>query len=1312
VTHNGSIILIIKGDIYLRSNSDGFNGVIGRITSGKDIYLYSEDGFISYYGATVQAPNGHFYHSAKFTINIDDYSYLDASTMETISRKGGIVSKDAIIKIQKEASHEAAHGIKLDGTNYIVNHASKVSFYSENGEIQASNVKIFLPYGLLSRDAEQNVITDGGSHLEAQTIQARSRSGSILIEGFSKEISSKLGIYEAKDKVLIENSVIGGEGVKVLNGQEGVEIRTEASSTAEFNKVKENLGVQAGVAGQAIYIKAGKRFISHGGKLSAQEMIEIKSNGKVEFIPTKLYDRYTHYHKKGYSITETITNIVSEINAGQLVIESEGAATFVGALVNASGATIDAKSIELLPAEEITRNQSGWQSKKWHNGGKNSFSTSETVTARPTIFNVNGPADMRAKEDATFVGAEVNAKQFSITALNIYLLTAQNTHTHQEVVRKKAFGISFDKGHMNYASFTNSHTIEQSITNQPTIFNVEDRFYGYANGKWVQLGSQVIGGSIDITAPVGVTLEAVPNFKYKFVSIDKGRVGVGFTLDGNEVSIDLSTVLKGEKHSTLDVNHISSLLYAKEGKVTLNTDGTFINKGSDIYGKQGVYTNSKQNIQEPVYDKHIEEHDYFTAAFGVKFGIKHNFGNAINSAREFAHSDPSTPEGKANMAFAGFKTFYSWMNVITNPPRVGVWGYAEFMHQTSSSTSTQPVCPKVYSPFGTLEMHAEEASFTGFMAYAQNAHLEFDKLNMKPVEATGTSNSEAYGGNIEIPIAGGGIPSVGFNYHISSSEYVQNINNHIHVAEHLEMKVEDAIIKGAVIEAKTVRAEFGKLLLESIQDTYSSKSNGVGASFNPAGSGFETLQGLSGEYGRGKGAWVRELTGIVGHDKVEVVVRGTLEMVGAIIANAERNSDGSYTDKGKAYVEAGETIIRDIYDYDEGILLKAAWSRGGMPGTDQAFGDTFSGTFGYHSRAQSNHAGTSAANAQEKTQDHKIDPINFFFTTVNWEKLKEDLNDAPEKWENFFDQLARASFVTDDGEDDGFSSKQEKEKNEEESRGQTEAEKNKLEQTLKQVDKLISSPIDKTELKNAAEYYYREVKGILESRGISDTQIAFKMTERFISELGNPNSEFYKLYESSHKSGINTGNTMAAGFTKQFCFTSSIYAEAAAFAAIKVGAEIFFNGVKGSIEFFKDLYNKADNYDKAKGKAGASKGAGGNTAMPDPDEDPDKDKNSKLKYEDAPYHHQHSKGVKSPAPKDPQKALRNSIKFSENSDRRVGIDIENEEFVIFDKTRETNNGETVYHGHTRKWDELEVDQRNALRKSFEDVITRSGKIRK
>jgi hypothetical protein len=97
-----------------------------------------------------------------------------------------------------------------------------------------------------------------------------------------------------------------------------------------------------------------------------------------------------------------------------------------------------------------------------------------------------------------------------------------------------------------------------------------------------------------------------------------------------------------------------------------------------------------------------------------------------------------------------------------------------------------------------------------------------------------------------------------------------------------------------------------------------------------------------------------------------------------------------------------------------------------------------------------------------------VKEINAYFTTVNWEKLKEDLKDAPEKWGNCFDQIARASSVTDDGEDDGISSKQDKVNHKEQTKEEREAE-SKLEQTLKQVDKLTSSPIDKGELKNAAE---------------------------------------------------------------------------------------------------------------------------------------------------------------------------------------------------------------------------------------------------
>jgi hypothetical protein len=69
------------------------------------------------------------------------------------------------------------------------------------------------------------------------------------------------------------------------------------------------------------------------------------------------------------------------------------------------------------------------------------------------------------------------------------------------------------------------------------------------------------------------------------------------------------------------------------------------------------------------------------------------------------------------------------------------------------------------------------------------------------------------------------------------------------------------------------------------------------------------------------------------------------------------------------------------------------------------------------------------------------------------------------------------------------------------------------------------------------------------------------------------------------------------------------------------------------------------------------------------------------KYIDAPYHHPNSKGQKSPAPKNGQKALDTSKKVDGDTDRRVGVS--EGEIVIL---RKTASGE--YHGHTSSWAEL------------------------
>ena len=94
-------------------------------------------------------------------------------------------------------------------------------------------------------------------------------------------------------------------------------------------------------------------------------------------------------------------------------------------------------------------------------------------------------------------------------------------------------------------------------------------------------------------------------------------------------------------------------------------------------------------------------------------------------------------------------------------------------------------------------------------------------------------------------------------------------------------------------------------------------------------------------------------------------------------------------------------------------------------------------------------------------------------------------------------------------------------------------------------------------------------------------------------------------------------------------------------------------------------------------------------------------------YEDAPYHGKTDNSVKSRAPTNGQGALDNSTQVKSTSPRRVGVDNATGEFVVLDKTRTLPNGDDIYHGHVRSWNDLHVDQQNALKNTRK--VNKKGK---
>jgi RHS repeat-associated protein len=93
----------------------------------------------------------------------------------------------------------------------------------------------------------------------------------------------------------------------------------------------------------------------------------------------------------------------------------------------------------------------------------------------------------------------------------------------------------------------------------------------------------------------------------------------------------------------------------------------------------------------------------------------------------------------------------------------------------------------------------------------------------------------------------------------------------------------------------------------------------------------------------------------------------------------------------------------------------------------------------------------------------------------------------------------------------------------------------------------------------------------------------------------------------------------------------------------------------------------------------------------------------RLEFDGASYHGKVGNAVKSRGPTNGQSALDSSVRVKQTSTRRVGIDYDRGDFVVFDETRPG-----LFHGHVRPWTELEGPMQKALVDA--GMANRRGKI--
>ena len=94
-----------------------------------------------------------------------------------------------------------------------------------------------------------------------------------------------------------------------------------------------------------------------------------------------------------------------------------------------------------------------------------------------------------------------------------------------------------------------------------------------------------------------------------------------------------------------------------------------------------------------------------------------------------------------------------------------------------------------------------------------------------------------------------------------------------------------------------------------------------------------------------------------------------------------------------------------------------------------------------------------------------------------------------------------------------------------------------------------------------------------------------------------------------------------------------------------------------------------------------------------------------LRFEPAGYHGTVDNAIKSRGPVNGQSALDASVQVKDTSPRRIGIDYQTGDFVVFDRTLND-----IYHGHVRSWTDLHPDMQRALRQA--NMVDGRGNILK
>lgn len=794
------------------------------------------------------------------------------------------------------------------------------------------------------------------------------KDGYVIVEGslINKGLIQSLGfsLIEAKERIINLGTIVG-DNLLMKTKSLMIEVLVSNILPTEYSTqlVLASQSHELKILNEGIYSRPKVNLdgtliieVEDIAKIEAAEIkankIAIRSNGKILIIPTAVYKKISNWWGSGFYSKESLTILTSTLEAEEIEITSEDA-TLIYSTKFKGDITIHAKKellLDVLSNEETTKKVETSVKKSW-------FSLVKKVTTReefsrvvaPVLNEFIGEVTINAEGGLRLVGINVDNAKTHITSgtedfsalVEIIPATKVMLYDVNTQTKKSFLGFRVGKSQNLKRAF-----MQQSIIN---VVKSENSFYGYSYGKWFQLATYIEGSEIYIGASDDIALPDAKNIAHMESNFKKAgfalwtdsniggiSIGAGMRyrhLDSYETQIEsIPNIFIGNFVTLESKKDIPALVAFFDVKDTLKIKANTVNFG---IGENSQYITASSLFYQ----------------IGINFGVRFGPGTAIRSIENLAAQNLDSTIGQVNAAFAAIQAYTAVSELIKAVSTAGVsaifsfGAWAGFSIEKSKETIEKTTVTPTIINARNIICEAEDISIKATQIFAFDAYFKAKRLNIDPAEVSFKSDStgnsfgmsfttslnsifgEKLGDQIgsilqklrlgTIPI-GEFLPSFALNK--GNIHEIRYHNARIHVSGNLHIEIElEANIRGADIVANTLFASFDKLILESVQDVIKNKE--WSASVGLSNQVIHKLTHLSGNYKEADGLLVDQITRLVGKESATIIVAGALHLHGAMIANAEINEQGGYTDKGKLTLEVGDLFIKYLQNHDNGVIV-------------------------------------------------------------------------------------------------------------------------------------------------------------------------------------------------------------------------------------------------------------------------------------------------------------------------------------------------------------------------------------------------------